>query len=123
MGRDSWRFAQLDRERDQRRKMNPIWRGVGCILIVILTVAGYAFADWFYTQNQISHWIFLPREITNPSFAPFLGNGLMLKIIIAFLFMILSYAIMSVIFAIASPIEPGEHDAPPPKKERVKRKR
>jgi hypothetical protein len=40
MGRDTWRFAQHEREREAKRRLNPVWRGVGCVLLAALAVAG-----------------------------------------------------------------------------------
>jgi len=52
MGRDTWRFAQHEREREAKRKMHPIWRGVGCVLLVALAFAGFAAAGWFTLPNE-----------------------------------------------------------------------
>ncbi len=121
MGRDSWRYAQRERERAKRKRVNPIWRGVGCLLMVVLTLAGYAFADWFLSANAVNGWVYLPPEVFNPQFARFLPPGLFLKLVVAFLFLILSYGIVSTFYAVAFPIQLGETDVPPLR--RVRRRR
>lgn len=122
MGRSSWRSKQFEEEREARKTLNPIWRGVGCIMIVLLAVFGYYLAHWFYTQNLVENWIYLPPELIWPSFASFLGDGLLFKLIFAGLAMLIGYAILSFIYAIAFPIQPGELDMPPPKRPRRKRR-
>lgn len=112
MGRDSWRFHELDRERRRKGRIHPAWRGVGCILIVLLGFVGYVFAGWFLGKNLV----YIPFFFRPPSFAPWFTQVLIVKLVVAFLFMILTFTILSVIYATAFPIQPGEKDVPPLKR-------
>ena len=112
MGRDSWTFRDQERERKKQMRINPIWRGVGCVLVVILGMAGYFFAGWFLEQGII----YFPPSIRRPAFAPWLPENALIQIVIAFIFMLLSYAIINTIYAVAFPIKRGEQDAPPMKR-------
>ncbi len=123
MGRDTYRYRKLDEEREKRKQLNPIWRGVGCLVIGVFAVLGYLFADWFVRANAINNWIYIPRAVLYPEFAPFLGQGRLLKLVVGFLFMLLTYGILSVIYAVAFPPKPGEFDAPPPKKQKRPKRR
>lgn len=122
--RGTWQFAELDRQREERKALNPVWRGVGCLSIVFFTVVGYLFSGWFLTQNAANRWIFLPPNLINPrfprqlSFLSFLGGGTLIQIIVALLFMLLTVAVLNFIYAIAFPIRPGELDVPPLKRKR-----
>jgi hypothetical protein len=87
------------------------------------TIAGYFFANWFVRANAVNGWIYIPRAAYYPSFAPFLGNGLLIKLVVAFLFLLLSYGLMSFIYAVLFPIKPKEGDAPPPRRRPKKSKR
>jgi hypothetical protein len=128
MGRDTWRYAQLERERAARKRGNPVWRGVGCLLLVALAFAGYYFADWFLIANIENAWILIPYEALNPSFvptwlAPYLGGGGMVKLITAGLVMILGYGILSIVYAILFPIRLGETDVAPVRRGRARKNR
>jgi hypothetical protein len=123
MGRDTFRYRQLDKEREARGRIDPIWRGVGCIVMSTFAVGGYFFANWFVRANAIKGWIYIPNEVYYPSFAPFLGGGLMLKLVVAFLFLLLSYGIMSFVYAVLFPIKPRDDDAPPPRRRPKRPKR
>jgi hypothetical protein len=112
MGRDSYQFRSLDQERDKRKRLDPKWRGVGLLLIALFTAAGYFFADWFLRANSVEGWIYLPPAALYPKYLSFLGGGMLIKIVIAALFMLLSYSILSVVYAMAFPIRDGELDAP-----------
>ncbi len=123
MGRDTFRYRQLDKEREARGQIDPIWRGVGCLIIAGFTTLGYFFANWFVRANAINGWIYIPREAYYPSFAPFLGDGLLIKIVVALLFLLLSYGMMSFIYAVLFPIKPKEEDAQPPRRRPKRTKR
>jgi hypothetical protein len=47
----------------------------------------------------------------------------MIKLVVAFLFLLLSYGLMSFVYAVLFPIKPGEDDAPPPRRRPKKTKR
>jgi hypothetical protein len=126
MGRDTWRYAQLERERAAKKRGNPIWRGVGCLLLVALAIAGYYSASWFLIANAENRWVFIPNEALNPSFVPtwlfpYLGGGGMVKLITAGLVMILGYGILSIVYAILFPIRLGETDVPPVRRGRARK--
>lgn len=129
MGRDSWRARQHDIEREKKRRMHPAWRGVGCFLIAFLAVGGYLFSNWFLTQNYINQWIYLPPQVISPPItsvpaslqsllAPLFGPGVLVSLVVAFLFLIFAYGFLSIVYSVAFPIKPGEHDVPPLKRER-----
>jgi len=117
MGRDTWRFAQHEREREAKRRMNPIWRGVGCVLLVALAVAGYLAAGWFLRENAAQGWMYLPPELINIPYLTFLPSGIVLQLFIAVVFMLFGYGVLAFVYAIAFPIKPGETDAPPLKRD------
>jgi hypothetical protein len=124
MGRDTWRYAQHEREREAKRRMNPIWRGVGCVLLGVLAIAGYLVAGWFLRANAAQHWVYLPDQLVNIPRLTFLPSGIVLQLFIALMFMLFGYGLLSIVYAIAFPIKPGETDAPPLKrKESLKRSR
>jgi hypothetical protein len=116
MGRDTWRFRAQEKERLKRKQINPIWRGIGCVLIIGLSVGGYFFADWVFYQNDIHNWFSLPGYIIDIPFLPWLPSGILLKLGVALVFMVVSYGVMSLLYAILFPIQPGECDSPPLKR-------
>ena len=68
MGHRSYLFRDKADERAKRRQLHPVWRGVGCLLLMVLAVVGYFSAGWFLTQNQINGWLYLPPELYYPGF-------------------------------------------------------
>ena len=132
MGRDSWRVRQHDIEREKKRRVNPVWRGVGCLLMTVLAIGGFLFSRWFLFANFENNWIYLPPEILAPSitmvspglrpvFGPLFQPGVIVSLTVGFLFLIFAYLFVSIGYSVAFPIKPGEHDVPPLKRQRRRR--
>lgn len=113
MGRDTWRYAAQEKEREKKKRMNPIWRPIGCVLVLALAAGGYLFAGWFLDQNSRNGWVPIPSVLLDPPIGIALPEGLLFKLVIALIFMIIGYGVLSFLFAILFPIQPGEFDHPP----------
>lgn len=123
MGRDTWRYAQHEREREAKRRMNPIWRGVGCVLLAALAIAGFLAAGWFLRENAARNLVYLPPELTRVPYLTFLPDGILLQLFIGFVVMLFGYGVLAFVYALAFPIKPSEVDAPPLKRSGPPRKR
>jgi hypothetical protein len=113
MGRDTWRHQMEDKEREKRKELNPIWRGIGCFLMVILSVGGYFFADWILYQNETKDWFSLPQGLIDIPFLPWLPSGILLKLAVAVVFLIISYGLINLVYAVLFPVQLGKYDSPP----------
>jgi hypothetical protein len=122
MGRDTWKYRQQEKERELRRRKNPVWRGVGCLFATILAVGGYFFSGWFFTQNALNSWVYIPPEVVSPPFAKFLPPWVFAQLVVSLLFMMLAYGLISMIWAFVFPIEPGETDVPPLRRRPLRRR-
>lgn len=114
MGRRSaWQFAQHERERRERERVNPVWRGVGCVLIVVIGALGYAFAGWFLTSGLV----YLPPELINPPdpIPAFLRNGNIVRVVVMLLFALTGFGVLNFIYALLFPVKPGEYDVRTPR--------
>lgn len=119
MGRHSYRFRDRDQESERRRELHPAWRGVGCVLLILLALGGYWFGGWFLANNR---WIYLPPELFYPEFVPeFLPSGILVRLALGLLFMLFGYGVLSMVYAVLFPIKPKETDAPPIKRKRSQR--
>lgn len=126
MGRDSWRFAQHERERELRKRQNPMLRGLGCLVIVVFGVLAFYFSGWLLQANYDNTWIYLPPELLlPPQQLPWLPTGFFVRLVAALAFMVAGYGLLSLLYAILFPIKPGEADvvkAPRPPKKKKKRR-
>jgi len=113
MGRDTWRHQMEDKERAKRKEINPIWRGVGCFLMVVLSIAGYYFADWLLYQNEVNGWFQLAQNMIHIDALPWLTTGVLLKFAVAVVFLIISFGLINLVYAILFPVQLGKYDSPP----------
>ena len=124
MGTGKYEFREAVSKHDRERRLHPVWRGVGCILLVLLALAGYGLSGWFLVANQENAWIYLPYELYYPPFLPdylsFLPPGFFIRVGIGLLVMIFGYGLLSFFYAVFFPIKPKETDAPPLKRRKKK---
>ena len=130
MGRDTYRYRQLDKEREDRNRIPPLWRGLGCLILSIVMLLGYWFTGWFLQANSRNGWIYIPRAALAPDLPnlfnflePVLDQGVLVRLVIGFLFVLAAYGVLAVAYAIMNPIKPSDVDAPAPRKRRRKEKR
>ena len=122
--RSSWQFQQHEKERQEAKRMNPVWRGIGFLLIIGIGVLGFLFANWFLVQNSINGWIFFPRDVINPNIpivGDLLAGGNLIRLVVALTFLLFAFAFMNFFYAIVFPVKPGEYDLPTPKRRRKRR--
>lgn len=121
------------RPRDERPwKVHPVWRGIGCFLVILMPIMAWVGADLFLKTNTL---IVLPPDLLKPVLIPMskieildLGitvvNNFLLgidltydKLLFAFAFLFLGYGALlvfySIMYRIIGPPRYGQFDAPP----------
>ena len=121
MGRKGWRAEHADRERAKRKRLNPWWVVVGCLMPLVLGTGAYLLSGWFLAANAERNWFDIPDGLMVPSFAPNMAPGLLLRLGLSILFMLAMYAIVYALYALFFPIRPGETDFPPLKPRRLRK--
>ena len=114
MGRESFKYQMLEEQRLKKKRLNPVWRGVGCFLMGLLALGGDLFSNWFLEQNYLNNWIYLPPEVYRPSFLPaWVPPGTMVSAIVALLFLVFSFGLVNFFYAVFFPVKLGGTDVPP----------
>ncbi len=116
MGRANYEF----RERPSNdQKLNPIWRGIGFIILVLLTVGGFWLAGYLLELNWQTP--FLPFPVPQ-DFTVTLGYGLpkvpgklLVQLGSTVIVDIIGYTVMVIAYGLVNPMRPGKTDAPPPR--------
>ena len=119
------RIPQAFRESTLKKKdIHPIWRGIGLILMVLLTVgafwlAGYVLDHELLTPYMVAlHMPFtIPRDfpITIADWLPILPGKLLVQIGTTLLIDVLAYAVLVVVYAFLNPVRRGPTDAKQPR--------
>ncbi len=103
-------------------KVHPIWRGIGCALLIILPVMAYAGAVEIVALNSKNQWVVLPAVFMQTVTAPYLFSvpHLYANLSVALLLLVIGYGVLvviySILYSITGPGRYGPLDAPPPKR-------
>ena len=106
-------------EREARRTIHPVWRGVGFALIVLIPLLSYAAMQVLMQQNAVKNWFPLPADLAARP-GNFLYSGdpwIYFKILITVVIMLVLFALFTLVtFLINSAFAPsryGPFDVPP----------
>lgn len=105
----------------KKKRLHAVWRGVGFIILVLLTIGGFWLAGYLLElnwQRPFLPWN-IPRNFTirieQWEWFPPLPGKLVIQIIATLLVDALAYAVMVVVYAALFPIRPGPTDSPQPR--------
>ncbi len=101
-------------------QVHPIWRGIGCILVLISPLMAYAGATFIVQWNNERGWYPLPAELLRSFYFRPLDLTLdyfYANLLAAGLLLLLGFALVmvvySIVYAIVGPRRYGPMDAPP----------
>ncbi len=103
----------------KKKDINPIWRGIGFIIIILMTVGAFWLAGYVLDKNLLGPYLpfAIPQnfQVTIVKWLPNLPGKLLVQIGAAVLLDVLAYGVMVVFYAILNPVRPGPTDAKPPR--------
>jgi len=128
---------QYDRPKPEERpwKVHPIWRGIGCFMLILLPIMAYAAQHEFWRNTS---WFPIPADLLQPAAIPLSQsssvnayilpvNNMINRIYYAdlfffLIFLVLGFGLLSIIYGvfyrIVGPPRYGRYDAPPEKARR-----
>lgn len=117
-------------DRSSRRQVHPIWRGIGCLLLVIIPITAYAAGAVLLQQNAEYNWFRIPANMLigpgNFLYRLIPDTQLLLKAGLTLLFTLLLFAVYTFIsFLIAKAARATDQDDPfyvPPARRSGRRK-
>jgi len=128
-------FAQIQQPED--KGIHPIWRGIGCLMLILIPIIAFAAADTFYDNaselNLFGSAIFPRTGIMYRVFFSFeLFDDLTLRLtffhlVFTVIFSVVGFLIFSFVYAIiyrfTGPPQYGPTDAPPIRRKKTKQRR
>ena len=94
------------------RRVHPIWRGIGFILVILLPILAYFTAIVLIDENSRQNWVTIPADLLAKGADP----NLFIKIIGTVVFIFLYYSILTTItfifYRLLGPSRYGPMDAP-----------
>lgn len=124
----------LAKPKERPWKIHPIWRGIGCMILVIIPILSYAGAVTVVRANFQNRWLSVPPEMAGwinfasiYQYLPFLrsfflslGRIYYLDIIMAVLFMMVGFGLLtllySMLYSVTGAPRYGPTDSPPIRK-------
>lgn len=110
------KYSQYSRDKGPKtREIHPIWRGVGCILMVLTPILSYATATLLLQQNRIHGWVAIPPELLIKQFAfdPLIAVRIVLTLVLIVLIGAFFTMVTFVLYSAFGPSRYGPFDVPP----------
>ena len=125
-------------EKPKDKGPHPIWRGFGCILVVVILMMSYATADLLIQENFHQGWVVLPPYLNFPLSIPSVPipsvgttpainiSNLFVNLVVTIVLALLLFTIISIVYSIVYRASgggrPGPMDAAPIKRRGKQRK-
>lgn len=100
-------------------KIHPVWRGIGCLLILIIPIMAIAGAILVVQENARQKWVPIPTELSQSINLPIFGTveSFLAVMVVALLLALIGFGavtiIYSLVYSLIGPPRYGPQDAPP----------
>ena len=110
---DQWRRP---RPKERPWKVHPIWRGIGCLMVVLIPLVSFAIADILVKENLQQGWLPILYDLTGPPAYPYLYAKLGVTLLISVGLFALYTILYMFIYQLLGPPKYGPMDSPPLKR-------
>jgi hypothetical protein len=80
--------------------VHPVWRGIGCILLILLPILSFAGAKILVQANFKQRWVQVPTELLGSFTVPVVGRVIYADLAVAVGLIVVGFAILTVVYAI-----------------------
>lgn len=102
---------QADKPKEDKKRIHPVWRGIGCLLMVLIPAFSYFSAIQLFKTPEKFTWVIIPEDIVISTFKdPLILVKLLYAGVIAFIFFAVIGLITFVIERIFGPSRYGPYD-------------
>lgn len=118
------KYNPQSRGADRPQGVHPIWRGIGCFMMLLIPIMAYAVAVLLVQANLEQRWLPTPYILAQPVFLPYLGrvNYLYAYLMVAVILTLFGFALLSVVYALVynliGPPQYSPVDSPPIRRRR-----
>jgi hypothetical protein len=98
-------------------KIHPIWRGIGCLLLILLPIIAFAAAKVLVQENFRQHWVSIPEQLAGSMVVPSIGRVFYTDLAVTIILIVIGFGLLTVLYAMVyrlfGPPTYGPLDAPP----------
>lgn len=113
------KYNPRSRQAERPWDVHPIWRGIGCIMMILIPILSYAAAVLLVEENLQQKWLPIPREFAQAVTIPMIGTFpyLYANLLVAAVLSLIGFGILTVlysfIYSLLGPSRYGPLDSPP----------
>jgi hypothetical protein len=97
--------------------VHPVWRGIGCVLLILLPIIAFAGAKTLVQANRTQRWVQIPVELSGFFILPVVGRVFYADLALAAILIVIGFAIITVVYSVVYRIigipRYGPLDSPP----------
>ena len=128
MGYGTTRQKQME---DRPWEIHPIWRGIGCIVMLLVPVISFAAAKLLVDKNLEEYWILPPADLMIPIDLPMVGvihpwfrpDYIALAAVLTIAGFGILMILYTIMYSLLGPSRYGPVDSPPIRKKATKKRR
>lgn len=102
----------IKQEETKKEKVHPVWRAIGCVMIVLIPIVAFSGALLFIQYNAEQHWVTWPVDFVAKGTDPYLyikiGLTIAFSLVLYILFILLTFLANSLF----GPSRYGPQDVP-----------
>jgi hypothetical protein len=106
-------YLPKQKENPAKRPIHPVWRAIGCILLIVIPFISYVAADYIIQNRAVFSWVIIPREMVVSNLHDPL---LLVKLFYTAIFVAILYLVMTLITFVSNrlfgPGRYGPYDIP-----------
>ncbi len=113
------KYNPRSRARERPWTIHPVWRGIGCIMVILIPIMAYAGSVLLVQMNLEKRWLPAPAQLMQTVSIPYLGSfpGLYANLLVTVLLSLVGFSVLTAIYSIVyrmfGPPQYGPLDAPP----------
>lgn len=97
--------------------IHPVWRGIGCLFLILLPIVAFAGAKLLVQANARQLWVQMPSELVGSFTVPVIGRVFFADLAVMIILIVIGFAIITVGYSLVYRIigipRYGPLDSPP----------
>jgi hypothetical protein len=88
------RYEQEPKKEPAKGEVHPVWRGIGCVLMIIIPIISFIAADYLVTNAGSISWVVIPDELLVNAYK---DPWILVRILYTAIFIAVLYLLLTVV--------------------------